>query len=146
MVFNVTNGTPYTISINPALHDREHINFYIIMSLTIHVYRLVSLILPTPPVEEGRSHSRWIMEELGWFWVEDTIGVDGEVGKSVEIHSSLSLRRYYIQILLSVRTTYIYNRMQKFSPPAVIVRDSVAPPLEQVTTLPFSKNTAQWWW
>ncbi len=37
----------------------------------------------TPPVEEGGSHSRVIMEELAPFCLEDTIGVDGEVGESV---------------------------------------------------------------
>ncbi len=37
----------------------------------------------TPPVEEGGSHSRVIMEELGWFRMEDTIGLRGGEGGSV---------------------------------------------------------------
>ncbi len=37
----------------------------------------------TPPVEEGGSQSRVIIEELGWFRVEDTLGLSGHDGRSV---------------------------------------------------------------
>ena len=39
----------------------------------------------TPPVEEGESQSRVILEELGWFCCEITVGADGEVGGSVRL-------------------------------------------------------------
>ncbi len=37
----------------------------------------------TPPVEEGGSQSRVIIEELSWFWAEeDTLGFSGGEGES----------------------------------------------------------------
>ncbi len=37
----------------------------------------------TPPVEEEGPQSRVIIEELGWFRVEDTLGLSGRDGRSV---------------------------------------------------------------
>ncbi len=37
----------------------------------------------TPPVEEGGSHSRVIIEELGWFRMEDILALRGGEGGSV---------------------------------------------------------------
>ena len=39
---------------------------------------VMTYLTDTPLVEEGGSHSRVIMEELGWFCCEATIGADGE--------------------------------------------------------------------
>ncbi len=35
------------------------------------------------PVEKGGSHSKVIIEELGWFCIEDTLGFSGGKGGSV---------------------------------------------------------------
>ncbi len=38
----------------------------------------------TPPVEEGGSQSRVIIEELDWFCMEDTLVLSGRSGATVD--------------------------------------------------------------
>ncbi len=50
----------------------------------------------TPPVEEGESQSRVIIEELGWFRMEDTLGLSGGEGGSA--HGCINYLFYNVML------------------------------------------------